>query len=117
MAEITATSMTGPEDRVLTKTTLGASDTFTYTSAKAPLLILDNVTVGPLTVTIDGDTAPAELTVAGVGNIDLSAGFVTEEIAAGACVAIPLNSIARYLSGTIAVTGGTGIEAMLLEMS
>lgn len=117
MATITATSMTGPEDRVLTRTTLTSSDTFTYNASKAPILILDNVTGGALTVTIDGSTAPTALTVAGVGSLNLSTGFVTSEIAAGACVAIPLVSIGQYLSGTIAVTGGTGIKATLLEMS
>ena len=117
MATITATSMTGPEDRVVTRTTLGASDTFTYNGSKAPILILDNVTAGALTVTIDGADAPAALTVAGVGSLNLSTGFVTSEIAAGACVAIPLVSISQYLAGVIAVTGGTGIKATLLEMS
>ena len=117
MAAITATSMTGPEDRVVTRTTLGASDTFTYNASKSPILILDNVTAGSLTVTIDGADAPAALTVAGVGSLNLSTGFVTTAISAGACVAIPLNSISQYLAGTIAVTGGTGIKATLLEMS
>lgn len=117
MAAITATSMAGPGSRVVTRTTLGTSDTFTFNSNKSPIMILDNVTAGALTVTIDGAAAPTALTVAGVGSLDLSAGFVTASIAAGACVAIPLNSISQYLAGTIAVTGGTGIKATLLEMS
>ena len=58
-----------------------------------------------------------EWTLPGIGVIDLSTGFVTTAISAGACVAIPLNSISQYLAGTIAVTGGTGIKATLLEMS
>ena len=36
-------------------------------------------------------------------------------IANGAVVAIQLNTIFEYLRGTIAVTGGTGIKATLLE--
>lgn len=55
--------------------------------------------------------------MAGVGSLNLSTGFVTNEIASGACIAIPLNSISQYLAGVIAVTGGTGIKATLLEMS
>ena len=108
--------MSGPAARVVTRTTLGSSDTFTFTSTKSPILILDNVTAGALTVTIDGDGATTRV-VEGIGTINLSAGYSTGSIAAGACVAIPLNSISSYLAGTIAVTGGSGIKATLLEMS
>ena len=116
MAAITATSMAGPGSRVVTRTTLGASDTFTYNGSKAPILILDNVTAGALTVTIDGDGATSQV-VAGIGTINLTPGYPTGPIAAGACVAIPLNSVSSFLAGVIAVTGGTGIKATLLEMS
>jgi hypothetical protein len=47
--------------------------------------------------------------------VDVSAGFSTGSIAAGACVSIPLKSIAAYLQGVINLTGGTGIRASLLE--
>lgn len=116
MATITATKMTGPASRVVTRTTLGASDTFTFNSSASPILILDNVTAGPLTVTIDGAGATNQI-VPGIGTIDLSSGYSTGSIGAGVCVAIPLQSISSYLSGTIAVTGGTGIKATLLEMA
>lgn len=36
-------------------------------------------------------------------------------ITAGAAVAIPLATIREYLQGTIAITGGTGLVASLLE--
>ncbi|MFW1676451.1 hypothetical protein ACFVYJ_01535 [Pontibacter sp. JAM-7] len=113
MATITATDMSSGQATV-TKTTLGASDTFTYDSTKRPVLILDNVTGGALTVTIDGDGA-STVSVSGVGAVDISGGYSTGSIAAGAQVVIPLKDISAYLSGTIAVTGGTGIEAALLE--
>lgn len=116
MATIVATKMTGPASRAITRTTLGASDTFTYTSSTSPVLILDNASGGALTVLIDGAGATNQ-TVAGIGVIDLSGGYSTGSIANGACVAIPLNSISSYLSGTIAVTGGTGIKASLLEFT
>lgn len=116
MATIVATKMTGPASRAITRTTLGASDTFTYTENTSPVLILDNASGDALNVTIDGAGATNQ-TVAGIGAIDLSAGYSTGLIANGACVAIPLKSISSYLSGTIAVTGGTGIKASLLEFT
>lgn len=114
MATITATNMKSPAAQAVTKTTLGASDTFTYTKSKRPVLILDNVTAGALTVTIDG-SGGTTVTPDGLGSIDVSAGYSTGSIAAGDTVAITLSTIEEYLKGTIAVTGGTGIEAALLE--
>lgn len=114
MATITATNMQGSGARVVTRTTLTASDTFTFNADRNPVLELDNVTGGALTVTIDGASGTS-VAVPGVGAVDVSAGYSTGSIAAGAKVAIPLNSIREYLKGTIAVTGGTGISAALLE--
>ena len=114
MATIVATSMQGTGARSITRTTLGASDTFTFDQGKNQILELDNVTAGPLTVTIDG-AGGTTVPVAGVGAVDVSGGYSTGVIAAGAMVAIPLNSISAYLQGVIAVTGGTGIKAALLE--
>lgn len=114
MAEITATTMTGTGGRAVTVTTLGASDTLTYSSAKEPVLILNNVTGGALTPNIDGDGSTT-IEVAGYGSLDVSAGYTTSSIGAGASLAIPLSTISAYLKGTITVTGGDGIEAQLLE--
>lgn len=116
MATITPTDMTGLGARAVTITTLGASDTFVFTRAKAPILILNNVTGGGLTPKIDGDGGTV-VPVDGIGDVDVSAGLTLASIGAGDSVAIPLNTISGYLSGTIAVTGGTGIEAQLLEFS
>lgn len=114
MATIVATSMQGTGARTVTRTTLTASDTFTYNADRNPVLELDNVTAGPLTVIIDG-AGSSTVPVAGVGPVDVSGGYSTGAIAAGAKVAIPLNSISAYLRGVIAVTGGSGISASLLE--
>ena len=114
MATIAATDMRGYGEKAVTVTTLTASDTFTYNSGKRPVLILNNVTAGALTVNIDGDGA-STVSVAGAGSFDISTGYDTGSIAAGDVVAIPLDSIRQYLQGTIAVTGGSGIEASLLE--
>ena len=114
MATITATSMQGLGARAVTRTTMTASDTLTYNPGREAVLLLDNVTAGALTVVIDGNGGTT-VPVAGIGNVDVSTGFSTGSIAAGVCLAIPLDAISAYLQGTIALTGGTGIKASLLE--
>jgi len=114
MANIVSTTLQGAGSRVVTRTTLTSSDTFTYNQNKGAILILDNVTAGALTVNIDG-AGGSTVPVPGIGDISVTAGFSTASIAAGACVAIPLDSIFQYLQGVITVTGGTGIKATLVE--
>lgn len=115
MATITATNANSAAGAVtLTRTTLGSSDTFAFNTSYNPVLILDNVTAGALTVIIDGDGGTT-VPVKGVGSVSVTGGYSTGSIAAGACVVIQLNTIFEYLRGTIAVTGGTGIKATLIE--
>ena len=114
MAAIAATSMGGAGARTVTFTTLGSSDTFTYTASRNPVLLLNNVTGGALTPNIDGDGGTT-VPVAGVGSVSVASGLTLASIAAGACVAIPLETISAYLKGTITVTGGSGIKAAILE--
>lgn len=114
MATLTATDMTGSGDRTVTTLVLGVSDTFAYNAAKRPVLIINNITAGAITPNIDGDGATT-VQCAGVGSVDVSGGFTTGSIAAGDSAAIPLKSIEAYLAGTIAMTGGDGAEAQLLE--
>lgn len=114
MATVTPTSMTGTGTRAVTETTLTASDTLAYNPARNPVLVLRNGTGGALTVTIDG-SGGTTVPVGGVGDVSVAAGYVTPAIAAGEVHAIPLKSISAYLQGTIAITGGTGISASLLE--
>ncbi len=114
MAAITATSMGGSGARVVTRLTLGTSDTLTYNASRNPILILDNVTAGALTPNIDG-AAGSIVPVKGVGNVSVASGLTLASIGAGVCVAIPLESISAYLQGVITITGGSGIRASLLE--
>ena len=114
MTTITPTSMTGTGSRAVVETTLTASDTFIYKSSARQVLVLRNPTAGALTPLIDGDGA-GTVNVSGTTGFDISGGFTVPSIAAGAIVAIPLNTISLYLQGVIAVTGGTGIVATLLE--
>ncbi len=115
MATITATDMTGSGARAVAEITLdGVSDTFTYTQRKDAVLILRNPTAGAISPVIDGDGA-SSVPVAGVGNVDISSGYAVGSIAAGNVAAVPLDSIAQYLAGTITITGATGLVASLLE--
>ena len=114
MAVITPTNANVIGSSALAVTTLGASDTFVYNAGKNPILILDNVTAGALTPNIDGD-AGTTISVPTVGSISVASGYTAPSIAAGARVFIPLKSISAYLQGVIALTGGTGIKASILE--
>lgn len=115
MATITGTSITGAGSRAVTVTTLdGSTDTFTYTAASRQILILHNPTGGAISPTIDGDGGTT-VSVQGVGSVDVSSGYAVGSIAAAATVAIPLKSISAYLSGTIAINSGSGLECQLLE--
>lgn len=114
MATITATDASGAGAATVTEVTLTGTDDFTYNSASDPVLIMRNDTAGALTPTIDGDGGTT-VGLPGVGNVSVAAGYATGSIAAGAVVAIRLNTISKYLQGTIAITGGTGLVCSLLE--
>lgn len=116
MATIAQTLLTGSGQRTVTETTLGASDTFTYRPNTGQVLTLRNATGGALTPVIDGDGGTT-VPVSGIGSVDVSSGYSVGSIAAGVVKAIPLDTIAEYLRGTIAVTGGTGIVATLTATS
>lgn len=113
MATITGTSIS---DSVVnpTKTTLTASDTLTYNTAKRQILLLQNTTASPVVVTIDGN-AGTTIAVPGYGTIDVSAGKQIT-VPANGQAAVQLSAISVYLQGTIAVTGGVGVTAMLFEL-
>ena len=107
--------MQGGGAKTVTETTLnGSSDTFTYNAARNPVLVLRNPTGGAITATIDGNGATT-VAVGGVGNVDISGGYSTGSIGAGAAKAIDLATISKYLAGTIAIGSGTGLVCSLLE--
>lgn len=115
MATITATNMGGTGSRAITLTTLtGTADTFAYNATASQVLYLFNDTGGSLSPVIDGSGATT-IPVSGVGSVDVSAGYAVGSIAAGAAKAIPLDSIRHFLTGTIAITGGTGLVGSLLS--
>ena len=114
MATIAPTSLGGSGQRTMTRTTLtGTADTFTY--SKGAVLVLENPTGGALSPTITGASASASIPVPGYGSVSAAGGYAVGSIAAGAARVIPLDSIAAFLSGAIAITGGTGLVAALLN--
>lgn len=114
MALLTKTTRSGTEYNAVLNT-LTAADTLTYTARKNQVLQLRNTTGSPVVVTIDGSTASAAFPVPGAGNttVDLSAGKAIT-VGANATRMVPLDSMVNYLQGTIAVTGGVGVEAIHL---
>lgn len=114
MAVIAATNMQGTGSRALTETTLTGTDSFVYRADRRAILEFRNPTAGALSPIIDGDGGTT-VSVPGLGSVSVAAGYAVGSIAAGASVAIPLDSVNAYLVGTIAITGGTGLVARLLE--
>ncbi|MGR3593040.1 MAG: hypothetical protein ACU0B9_06995 [Limimaricola soesokkakensis] len=114
MGTITPTDLRPGGARPLAETTLTASDTLTFEVLGRQVLVLRNPTAGALSPVIDGDGATT-VRAPGAPAFDISAGYAVGAIAAGAAVAIPLDSISAYLAGTITVTGGSGLVATLLR--
>lgn len=113
MAAITQNTVQGVNGPVtLTRTTLGASDTLTY--IQGSLLFLYNTTASPVDVTIDGSGATTVSPTGYGGTVSLTAGKVVTVPASGS-VALKLDTVSLFLSGTIAVTGGTGVIAHLYK--
>ena len=99
----------------ITETTLdGSSDTFTYKQNAKQRLVLRNDTAGALSPVIDGDGATS-VGIDGIGAVDVSAGFAVGSIGIAEVVSINTDSIREYLKGTIDITGGTGLVAILME--
>jgi len=74
MATIASVDTKAISEVSITKTALGASDTFTYTKGVTKYLVIDNGSGGPLTPNIDGDGA-GNAYLNGVGAVDISSGY------------------------------------------
>lgn len=115
MATVTESALNVLGGAAMTQVTLtGTADTFTYRQGTGQILILRNATGGALSPIIDGDGGAA-VGVEGLGMVSVASGYAVGSIAAGAAVAIPLDTIFQYLQGVIAITGGTGLVASLLR--
>ena len=98
-----------------TTLTLTASDTFTYSAGVPATLVLYNATAGALTPNIDGADGTT-VTVPDTGaTFSVATGFTFPSIAAGAYALVRLETIKAYLQGSITMTGGLGIKAILIS--
>ena len=114
MAVITANTRNINKPTVVNKVTLTAADTLVYKQSVSQVLYLVNTTVGSLSVTIDGD-AGTTVSPKGLGGpVDVSTGKEVT-VAASEVVMVDLQSISAYCQGTVAVTGGTGLIAWIIE--
>lgn len=114
MAVITQTTFNGVTTPVtITRTSLSASDTLTYTSGGNQVLVLYNTTASPVTVTITGSTATT-ISPAGYGATVSVASGIAIVVPASGTKAVCLDKISAYLSGNITVTGGVGVDAHLM---
>ncbi|MEY2655414.1 MAG: Salicola phage CGphi29 [Pseudomonadota bacterium] len=95
-------------------TTLGSSDTITYSPSRKQLLVLRNPTGSTLTLTIDGDggtTVPVD----GIGSVSVSSG-TTIAVPAGESRAVVLSTIRHYLQGVVTLSGASGMIAQLFDL-
>lgn len=98
----------------LTRVTLTASDTLTYTPGAKQMLVLTNPTASVVTATLTG-TAPVPVFPQGFGGSVSTSGGKAIAVPANGSTAIYLDSISAFLEGTgaVTVTGGTGAFAVL----
>ena len=115
MAALTQVSATTSDRAVnLTRLALGASDTLTYVSGGNQYVGLYNTTASPVVVTFAG-TAPVTLAPTGYGGDVSTSGGKAITVPASGFTLLNLDDIAAFLAGTgsVAVTGGTGVTAVL----
>jgi hypothetical protein len=104
--------------QTLTRITLSASDTFVFVPNTGMILELHNNTAGALTPNIKGSAPSAAFPIPGAGDttISLTAGL-TVNLGVNQSAIINLDAVEAYLegTGTVTITGGTGITAVLLS--
>lgn len=112
MAAIAQTKIKGAGAAVaVTVTTLTASDTLTYVPGAGQVLSLFNTTASPVVITVDG-SGGTTINVKGYGTVSVAAGKELT-VAANGTLAVELDAISEFLKGTVAVSGGVGINASL----
>lgn len=112
ISQVTATSDSVPVN--LTRLTMGASDTLTYVNGAKQMLLLYNTTASPVVATLTGNAMPATIPVPGVGGTFTLTGGKAITVPASGATLVDLDDIYQYLAGgTVTITGGTGLVAML----
>lgn len=111
MAAITQNTVSGVNGAVnLTLTTLGASDTLTYSSGSGQYLFFYNTTASPVIATVVGAGATT-ISPAGLGGTVSTASGKAITVPASGATIVKLDVISAYLVGAITITGGTGLLA------
>lgn len=114
MAVIAATSTKQNGPFTPTVTTLTAADTLVYLPSRHQLLELRNTTGTPVVVTIDGDGGTT-ISPAGYGGTISVASGKPITVPANGIQSVVLSTISAFTQGTVAVTGGVGVVAVLYE--
>lgn len=98
----------------LTRTTLTASDTLVFAPGAGQVLQLFNTTASPVTVTLTGDT-PTGVNPPGYGGTVPTTGGKAVTVPASGWTYLHLDAISAFIAGVnpVAVTGGTGLTAVL----
>jgi hypothetical protein len=111
----TPNAHTGAGKSVSWATLNGSGDSFVFNAASGySILVLKNPTGGTISgVNIVGSGASTAELVPGIGAVNATIGITVNSIAAGASRVIWLDRYAVYLSGTITITGGTGLKAII----
>lgn len=98
----------------LTRLAMSASDTLTYNQGNGQVLVLYNTTASAVTVALAGNAMPATLQVPGIGGTMSLTGGKSVTVPASGSTVVDLDDIYQYLQGgTVTITNGTGLVAML----
>jgi hypothetical protein len=100
----------------LARTTMTASDTLAYAFGTGQQLILYNTTASPVTITMVG-SAPTDVFVTGTATTVHTSSGASVTVGASATEHVALDDLSAYLAGngTVTVTNGTGLVAMLIN--
>lgn len=113
MPAILNASIKTPGDTAITLTTLdGTTDTFTASQINSQSLLVVNPTVSPVTFTMIGDKAPATVRCDNIGEVAVTAESVT--VPASGLVSVYLADLRTKLSGETSISGGAGLEAVIV---
>lgn len=102
----------------VTSVAVGLTNTLQFNASRKQVLYVRNGSASSITLTLDGDAAPAAIKIPGTGTTFNSAAGASIPVAAGAVVAIPLANYRAYLVGnvTLAVSVIDDVTAWLIEV-
>ena len=116
MANVVLSSLAGIGDKLITETTLTASNTISgYVQGKGHILRPRTATAGPLTPVLTGSLSVAETNADAQITVPYNSGWTCQAIPAGVVRDIELDRISKYIKGIINIANATGIVATLVE--